>query len=53
MSKEEDLLEFDGQRNGVEEDINLEDAEEEETKVFKHLGKEIPEEANVRGQIWY
>lgn len=52
MSKEEDLLEFDGQGDGIEEDINLEDEEEEQPKVFKHLGKEIPEEADVGGQVW-
>lgn len=45
------LLEFDGQRDGVEEDIDLEDAEEEEAEVFKHLGEEIPEEADVGGQV--
>lgn len=49
----EDLLEFDGQGDGVEEDVDLEDAEEEEAEVFKHLGEEIPEEADVRGQVWY
>lgn len=53
MSEEEDLLQFDGQRDGIEEDINLEDEEEEEPKVFKHLRKEIPEEADVGGQVWY
>lgn len=46
-----DLLEFDGQRDGVEENINLEDAEEEEAEMFKHLGKEIPEEADVRSEV--
>lgn len=45
------LLEFDGQRDGVEEDVDLEDAEEEEAEVFKHLGEEIPEEANVWSQV--
>lgn len=53
MSEEEDLLQFDGQRDGIEEDINLEDEEEKEPKVFKHLRKEIPEEADVGGQVWY
>ncbi len=53
MRGQEDLLEFDGQRDGVEEDVDLEDAEEEETEVFKHLSEEIPEEADVRGQVWY
>lgn len=47
------LLEFDRQRDGVEENVDLEDAEEEEAKVFKHLGEEIPEEADVWGQVWY
>lgn len=51
--EEEDLLQFDGQRDGVEEDVNLEDEEEEESKVFKHLRKEIPEEADVGGQVGY
>ncbi len=53
MRGQEDLLEFDGQRDGVEEDVDLEDAEEEEAEVFKHLSEEIPEEADVRGQVWY
>ncbi len=52
-SKGDHLLEFDGQRDGVEEDVNLEDAEEEQAEVFEHLGKEIPEEADVGGQIRY
>lgn len=46
------LLEFDGQGDGVEEDVDLEDEEEEEPKVFEHLRKEIPEEADVGGQVW-
>lgn len=45
------LLEFDGQRDGIEEDVDLEDAEEEEAEMFKHFGKEIPEEADVGGQV--
>lgn len=49
--QEEHLLEFDGQRNGVEEDVNLEDAEEEEAEMFKHFCKEIPEEADVGSQV--
>lgn len=53
MSVEEDLLQFDGQRDGVEEDVNLEDEEEEEPKVLKHLRKEIPEEADIGGEVWY
>lgn len=48
-----DLLEFDGQRDGVEENIDLEDTEEEEAEVLKHLGEEIPEEAYVWGQVWH
>lgn len=51
MRGERDLLQFDRQRDGVEEDIDLEDEEEEEPEVFKHLRKEIPEEANVGGQV--
>lgn len=53
MREAEDLLEFNGQRDGVEEDVDLEDAEEEEAEVFKHLCEEIPEEADVRGQVRY
>lgn len=48
-----DSLEFDGQRDGVEENVDLENAEKEQAEMFKHLGEEIPEEANVRGQVWY
>lgn len=47
-----DSLEFDGQRDGVKEDVDLEDAEEEQAEVFKHLCEEIPEEADVRRQVW-
>lgn len=50
---EKDSLEFDGQRDGVEENVDLEDAEEEKAEMFKHLGKEIPEEADVRSEVWY
>lgn len=53
VSEGEDSLELDGQRDGVEEDVDLEDAEEEEAEVFEHLGEEIPEEADVWGQVWY
>lgn len=45
------MLQLDGQRDGVEEDIDLEDAEEEEAEVFEHLGEEIPEEADVWGEV--
>lgn len=48
-----DSLEFDGQRDAVEENVDLENAEEEEAEMFKHLGKEIPEESDVGGQVWY
>jgi len=51
ICNEVDLLEFDRQRNGVEENIDLEYAEEEEAEMLKHLGKEIPEETDVRGQV--
>lgn len=47
----EDLLELDGQREGVEEDVDLEDTQEEEAEMFEHLGEEIPEEADVGGQV--
>ena len=52
-SRTEDVLEFDGQWDGVEENVDLEDAEEEEAEMFKHLCKEVPEEADVRGQVRY
>ena len=48
-----DLLEFDGEWEGVEEHVDLEDAEEEETEVIEHLSEEIPEETDVRGQVRY
>lgn len=47
-----DLLEFNGKRNGVKKDIDLEDADEEETEVFEHLCEEIPEESDVWSKIW-
>lgn len=47
------FLEFDRQRDGVQKDINLEDADKEETEMLKHLREEIPEEANIRSKIWY
>lgn len=48
----QDLLEFDGERDGVKEHIDLEDADEEETEVLKHLRKEVPEESDVWSQVW-
>lgn len=48
-----DSLQFDGERDGVEKDVDLEYADEEETEVFKHLSKEIPEKPNVWSEIWY
>lgn len=53
VSNKEDLLEFDWKRDSVEKDINLEDAQEEKAKVFEHLSKKIPEEANIWGEVWY
>lgn len=53
VNNREDLLEFDWKRDSVEEDINLEDAQEEKAKVFEHLSKKIPEEANIWGEVWY
>lgn len=53
VSNKGDLLEFDWKRDSVEKDINLEDAQEEKAKVFEHLSKKIPEEANIRGEVWY
>lgn len=46
------LLQLYRQGNGVEEHIDLKDAYEEKTKVFKHLCKEVPEKANIGCQIW-
>lgn len=48
---EEDLLEFDGERESVEKHVDLEDAEEEEAEVLEHLGKKVPEEADVGGEV--
>ena len=48
-----DLLELDGEREGVEEHVDLEDAEEEEAEVVEHLSKEIPEETDIWGQVRY
>lgn len=47
------LLELDRQGDGIQKDVNLEDADEEETKMFKHLSKEIPEEADIWCEVWY
>lgn len=47
-----DLLEFDGERNGVKKDIDLEDADEEESKVLEHLCEEIPKQSDVWCKIW-
>lgn len=47
------LLEFDRKRDGIHKDVNLEDADEEETKMFKHLSKEVPEEADIWSKIRY
>lgn len=30
----------------------MKNAEEKETEMFKHLGEEIPEEADVWSQVW-
>lgn len=49
--RSEHSLEFDGQRDGVDEDVNLKDAEEEEAEVFEHLGEKVPEEADVGRQV--
>lgn len=46
------LLEFDGERDGVKKDIDLEDANEEEAEVLKHLCEEIPEESDVWSEVW-
>ena len=46
-------LELDGEWNGVDESIDLEYTEEEQSKVFKHLCEEVPENSYVWGQVWY
>lgn len=46
------LLEFDGERDGVKKDIDLEDTDEEETEMLKHLCKEVPKESDVWSQVW-
>lgn len=48
----QDLLEFDGEWDGVKKDIDLKDAAEEETEMLKHLCKEVPEESDVWSQVW-
>lgn len=48
----QDLLEFDGERDGVKKDIDLEDTDEEETEMLKHLCKEVPKESDVWSQVW-
>ena len=45
------LPEFYGQRDGVDECIDLENTDEEEAEVLKHLREEIPEDADVGGQV--
>lgn len=52
FSHKQDLLEFDGKRDGVKKDIDLEDADEKETEVLKHLCEEVPEESDVWSEVW-
>ena len=37
----------------IDECIDLEDAEEEDSEVLKCLGEEVPEETKVGGLIWH
>lgn len=43
--------ESEGEREDVDEGVDLEDTEEEDAEVLKGLREEIPEETNVRGEV--
>ena len=45
------IPESDGERQDVEEGIDLEYTEEEDSEVFKCLSEEVPEQTNVGSQI--
>ena len=46
------ILESDGQWNCVDESVDLEHADEEDTEVLKHLCEEIPKHTYVWSMIW-
>ena len=50
--KQTNQPESDGEWEDVDECIDLEDAEEEDSKMLKRLSEEIPEEAKVGGLVW-
>ena len=41
----------DGERDDVDEDVELEGGDEEEAEVLEHLGEEVPEEPHVGRQL--
>lgn len=45
------IPQFDGKWHCVDEHVDLKDAEEEEAEMFKHFCEEIPENANVWGEV--
>ena len=47
------LPQFDGEGNAIEKRIQLKNPQKENPKVFKHLSKEVPEQAHVGGEIRY
>lgn len=46
-----DIPESDGQWNGIYHSIDLKHADEECSKVLKHLSKKIPKQPEVGGQV--
>ena len=54
MISDEVLLwpEFHSQWYSIDEGVDLEHADEEETEVFEHFSEKVPEDAHVRGQVW-
>lgn len=48
------LVEAEGQRGHVQSDgVDLEGADKQPSEMFKHFGKEVPEEAHVWSQVWH
>ena len=41
------------ERKDVDEGIDLEHTQEEDTEVLKGLSEEVPEETNVGSEVWY
>ena len=41
------------ERKDVDEGIDLEHTQEEDTEVLKSLSEEVPEETNVGSEVWY